>query len=85
MSLQRRPVDTDLAELLKVIEDDGGLVIEGLFPTDVIAEMRDALDERAKSVLPGDANQGLGEDGKAIVYTIAQSYHGNYSCACFKL
>lgn len=85
--LQRRPADSDLSEMLSIIEEDGGLVVEGLFPTDVIAQMRDALDERAKSVIPGDANQGLGEDGKAFVgaNTTRFSSLGKLSPAYFKM
>jgi len=65
--LQRLPLDADLETQLKAIEEDGGVIIEGLFPAEVIAEMRRASDEYATGVEPGAADQGMGAEGKEFV------------------
>lgn len=87
MALQRLSADSALEDILAVLEEDGGLIIEGIFPVKVIEEMHDAVIARSREVLPGDANQGLGEDGKAFVgaNTIRFSSLGKISPAFFMM
>lgn len=66
-ALQRFAVEDPLDQQLAAFEQDGGLIVERLFPAEVIAEMRTAADTFAQGVAPGDATQGMGELGKAFV------------------
>ena len=65
--LQRFAVDAPLADQLAAIEADGGVIIEGLFERDVIDQVLAAANAKAKSVVPGDATQGMGSAGKEFV------------------
>ena len=65
--LQRFAADDPLDRQLAALDADGGMIIEGLFPIETIAEIRAAADAYADGVTPGDATQGMGEKGKAFV------------------
>ena len=87
MSLQRIAADRPLEHILDAFDKDGGLIIEGIFPTEVIGRLRDDLVAAAESFAPGAATQGLGEIGKAFVgaNTIRFSSIGTLSPAYFDL
>ncbi|MFU8815804.1 MAG: phytanoyl-CoA dioxygenase family protein [Pseudomonadales bacterium] len=87
MSLQRIPADAPLQSILDALDRDGGLVVEGIFPVEVIATMRAAVVVAAEDFAPGAATQGLGENGKAFVgaNTIRFSSLGKISPAFFDL
>lgn len=53
--------------MLVAFDDDGGLVVEAMYDIEVIAAMRNAVMASMSSFGPGQATQGLGEDGKAFV------------------
>ncbi len=67
MSLRRVNSETPLDEILAVLEDDGGLIIEGLYPTKLIDSVRDSLIVASDNFEPGAATQGLGPRGNAFV------------------
>lgn len=87
MALQRLPATSPLDDLLAVLDRDGGLVVEGLFPVEVISRMRDDVVATAKHHEPGAATQGLGEFGKVFVghNTIRFSSLGKVSDAFFEM
>jgi ectoine hydroxylase-related dioxygenase (phytanoyl-CoA dioxygenase family) len=66
-ALIRRPSTADLPEILEVLERDGGVIIDGMFAPEVIDAIRAAAIDRAESVTPGTATQGMGEAGAAFV------------------
>ena len=66
-SLQRSPATAGLEPIVEALRDDGGVIVEGMFGAEPIAQMRAAADEFARGVEPGGATQGLGEDGKRFV------------------
>lgn len=86
-ALTRLPASAPLEDLLAVYARDGGLIVEGLFPRELIAEMREAVVAAAADFAPGDANQGLGKDGKSFVgaKTTRFSSLGKLSPAFFSL
>ena len=63
MALKRVPVTDPVEKMLTVIEEDGGLIVEGLFPREVIDRMREGVLAAADNFTPGGATQGLGEAG----------------------
>ncbi|MFV0526438.1 MAG: phytanoyl-CoA dioxygenase family protein [Acidimicrobiales bacterium] len=65
--LQRLPADIPLERQLKALDADGGMVVEGLFPTGLIERLRDAVLAAATGHEAGAATQGLGDDGRAFV------------------
>ena len=67
MTLQHLPASAPLEEILAALDADGGLIVEGIFPVETIAAMRDAVDEAATRVTPGAATQGLDDEGKSFV------------------
>lgn len=87
MSLQRIPATAPIERLLAAYETDGGLIVEGMFPVDVIRTLRDDILDAARRFSPGGATQGLGEAGKAFVgaNTIRFSTLGRVSPAFFAL
>jgi len=87
MALQRLSAARPIEDLLEVLDRDGGLVVEGLFPVDVITRMRDAVLRASKNFAPGGATQGLGELGKKFVghNTIRFSSLGKLSPAFFEM
>ncbi len=87
MALARVSASAPVEEILEVLAQDGGLVVEGMFPVAVIARMKDAVLKAAKSFEPGAATQGLGEAGKTFVghNTIRFSSLGKLSNAYFEM
>jgi len=87
MGLQRVPATAPLQQMLDVFEIDGGLIVEGIFPAEVIDTMRDGVLKAADAFAPGGASQGLGEAGKVFVgaNTIRFSSLGKISPAYFAL
>lgn len=86
-SLIRRPSNADLHEILEALERDGGIIIEGMFESNVIDTMRAAAIERAEAITPGSATQGMGEAGAAFVgaNTIRFSSLGRLTPAYFTM
>ncbi len=66
-SLQRIAASAGLEPILEAMREDGGVIVEGMFGVDAIAQMRAAADEFAQGIQPGGATQGLGDDGKRFV------------------
>lgn len=87
MMLQRLPADAPRPKMLETLEADGGLIVEGMFPTHVIARIRDAVLWTAESFAPGAADQGLGDAGKTFVgaHTVRFSSLGKITPAFFEL
>ena len=85
--LARLPATSPMEDILRVYHRDGGLIIEGIFPQEVIAAMREAVVTAAAGFTPGGANQGLGKDGKAFVgaNTTRFSSLGRLSPAFFEM
>ena len=63
MSLKRLCATKPTEELLAAIDEDGGIIIEGLFPNDVIERLSDDVLAAADQEVPGAATQGLDDDG----------------------
>ena len=87
MSLKRLSATKPTEELLAAIHEDGGIIIEGLFPKDVIEQLSDDVLAAADQVAPGVATQGLDEAGKVFTghNTIRFSSLGKISEAYFNL
>ena len=66
MSLKSLSATKRTEELLAAIHEDGGIIIEGLFPKDVIEQLSDDVLAAADQVAPGVATQGLDEAGKVF-------------------
>ena len=66
-SLHHTPATAGLEPIVEALRDDGGVIVEGMFGAEPIAQMRAAADEFARGVEPGGATQGLGGDGKRFV------------------
>ena len=79
--------ETATAAMLAAYDRDGGVVVEKMFPLATIEAMRDAVRAAAKGFAPGDATQGLGEDGKDFVgaNTVRFSSLGRMSPAYFDM
>ncbi len=86
-ALGRLPANAALEEILDHFHRDGGVIIEGMFPRSVLSRMHDAAIERARSIAPGAATQGMGEAGAAFVgaNTIRFSSLGQISSAFFEM
>ncbi len=87
MNLQRISAQAPLADLLATYESDGGLIVEELFPREVIDALRSDVLRTARDFAPGAATQGLGDAGKFFVgaNTIRFSSLGKVSPAFFSL
>lgn len=87
MGLRRLPADAPVENLLAVIEEDGGLIVEGLFRKETIRQLLDDVLAAAEKVQPGAADQGLGEAGKFFTgnNTIRFSSVGRISPTYFEL
>ena len=87
MALQRVAAGESVEKIREMIEADGGVVVEDMFPEDVIAHMRDAVLAAADRFTPGAATQGLGDAAKAFVghNTIRFSSLGKLSDAYFDM
>jgi len=67
MTLQRLPATAPVNDLLGVLANDGGVIIEGMFDVPLIRAMADAVSAASARFEPGGATQGLGQAGKAFV------------------
>ena len=67
MTIRRISAESDLEEILNILEKDGGLILEGLYPTRLIDSIRDAIILASEKFKPGEATQGLGAPGNAFV------------------
>ncbi|MEM7079250.1 MAG: phytanoyl-CoA dioxygenase family protein [Pseudomonadota bacterium] len=87
MALQRIAAQAAHDDILAILEEDGGVVVDGMFPTEVITRMHDDVVKRAQDFAPGEATQGLGELGKFFVghNTIRFSSLGKVSDAYFDI
>ncbi len=87
MALQRLPATTDVDRIVEVFNEDGGLIVEGIFPRDVIEQLHDDIMETSSMYSPGAADQGIGDFGREFVgaNTIRFSSLGKISKAYFDL
>jgi ectoine hydroxylase-related dioxygenase (phytanoyl-CoA dioxygenase family) len=87
MAIQEISADAPLETLLTALQEDGGLIIKGMFELGVIQAMDAAITAAAGKFEAGAATQGLGEDGKAFVgnNTIRFSSLGKISPAYFQM
>ncbi|MBQ89877.1 MAG: phytanoyl-CoA dioxygenase [Acidimicrobiaceae bacterium] len=85
--LRRLSADAPVAAMLEAYEADGGLVVEGMVPGGIVADLCAAATTYAEGVEPGVADQGMGEDGKFFVgaNTIRFSSLGRITPAYFDL
>jgi len=67
MTIRRISAESGLEEILNILEKDGGLILEGLYPTRLIDSIRDAIILASEKFKPGEATQGLGAPGNAFV------------------
>jgi hypothetical protein len=87
MSLQRVPASEPLEPILEAFDKDGGLIVQGMFPTGLIARLRDDLGAASAEFPPGRGTQGLGPMGRFFTgaNTIRFSSIGKLSEAFFEL
>ena len=87
VTLQRISAQAKVEDIVQVIEADGGVIVEGLFPVTVIERLRQDITQAAKEFAPGGATQGTGDPGNAFVgaNTIRFSSLGKVSGAFFDL
>lgn len=87
MTIERLPAEAPIESILEVLDRDGGLVVQGMFPVPVIERMRDAVLHASAEFTPGAATQGLDDAGKAFVgrNTIRFSSLGRISPAYFDM
>jgi hypothetical protein len=87
VTLHRISARAPLDDIMRILDQDGGLIIEDLFPADVIKQMRTDVLSAADQFQPGAATQGLGEAGKDFVghNTIRFSSLGKVSPAFFDM
>ncbi|HEY1708958.1 MAG TPA: phytanoyl-CoA dioxygenase family protein [Rhizomicrobium sp.] len=85
--LKRLAATAPVTEMLAVLEEDGGLIVEGLFAQSTIRQLAKAIDAASARFAPGGATQGLGPDGKPFVgaNTIRFSSLGKLAPAFFDL
>jgi len=85
--LERFPNTADVEAILAAFDRDGGVIIEQLYPVDVISEMAADAQEYASGVVPGSATQGFGEVGRSFAgtNTVRFSSLGKVSPAFFKM
>ncbi len=85
--LERLPASSSLEQILPILERDGGVIIENMFPRSQIEAIRTAADQHSRDFAPGSATQGLGEDGAAFVgaNTIRFSSLGKLTPAYFQM
>jgi hypothetical protein len=85
--LKRLTASAPISQMLSVLDDDGGLIVQGLFAGSTIAEMREAIERASDRFTPGGATQGMGQDGKGFVgaNTIRFSSLGKLSPAFFDM
>lgn len=87
MTLQRVPATAELQDLLQVLDADGGVIVQGMFESDLIERLRNDVLASAERFAPGAATQGMGEIGKHFVghNTIRFSSLGKISEAYFDM
>lgn len=87
MGIRRVSAREPIERILEVLDHDGGLVVEGMFPVSVIERMRDAVIRASENFPPGAATQGLDEAGKTFIgrKTIRFSSLGKISPAYFEM
>jgi hypothetical protein len=64
--LKRISVSAPAVQALAALEEDGGVIIEGMFPKATIRAMGAAVEAATARFVPGGATQGLGADGKGF-------------------
>jgi hypothetical protein len=87
MTLQHVSANAPLNDILGVLDQDGGVVIEGMFPVATIQAMAEAIVTASRRFRPGAATQGIGQAGKAFVghNTIRFSSLGKLSPSFFDM
>jgi Phytanoyl-CoA dioxygenase (PhyH) len=86
-ALQRLTAAAPTNDILGVLDADGGIVVEGMFPVPTIQAMARAIDAASRRFQPGAATQGIGQAGKAFVghNTIRFSSLGKLSPSFFDM
>ena len=87
MSLERVRATAPLATMLDILAEDGGFIVEGIFPRATIAQMSEPIMAASMKFAPGGATQGVGKAGKPFVgaNTIRFSSLGKLSPAFFDI
>ncbi len=87
MALQRISAEAPLENILTALGEDGGVIVEGIFSEQTIAQLNEDISEFSRNFAPGGATQGLDELGKEFVgaNTIRFSSIGKISEAYFDL
>ena len=85
--LKRLAASAPTSQMLSVLDEDGGVIVEGLFAKSTIAEMLEGVENASERFAPGGATQGMGQDGKGFVgaNTIRFSGLGKLSPAFFEM
>ena len=85
--LKRLPASAPTSQMLAALDEDGGVVIEGMFAVATIEQMSKGVQAASARFAPGGATQGLGLDGKPFVgaNTIRFSGLGKLSPAFFDM
>jgi hypothetical protein len=65
--LKRLAATASPAEMLGVLAEDGGVIVEGMFARSTINRMREGVLAASERFQPGGATQGLGQAGKPFV------------------
>ncbi len=87
MSLKRLRANAAIPDMLAALAEDGGVIVEGMFPRTTIARMCEAVMDASPRFAPGGATQGVGMAGKPFVgaNTIRFSSLGKISPAFFEM
>ena len=87
MALKHVTPDTPIDTIMAIFDTDGGLIVDGMIPRDVIDRMREDALAFARGCVPGAATQGIGKDGKEFVgaNTVRFSSLGRVSPAFFAI
>ncbi len=65
--LKRLAAAAPTSQMLDILAEDGGLIVEGMFARSTIGRMLDAVETASARFKPGGATQGVGLDGKVFV------------------
>jgi len=65
--LRRFPATAPVTDMLEAFDADGGLLVEEMVEQPVIDAIREAADLHGEGVVPGSADQGMGEEGAFFV------------------
>ena len=60
--LRRFPATAPVTDMLEAFDADGGLIVEEMVGQPVIDAIREAADLHGEGVVPGSADQGMGEE-----------------------